>query len=77
VHKQVVGDQGDRHVHDHEHGDPLGRLARVQDVEIRQQQDSVTRMARRKNSQRGAELILVTIGQATHAMITPVTVSLA
>jgi hypothetical protein len=34
-------------------------------------------MARRKKSQRGAELILVTIGQATHAMITPITVSLA
>jgi len=33
-------------------------------------------MARRKNSHRGAELILVTIGQATHAMITPTTVSL-
>ena len=34
-------------------------------------------MASRKNSHRGDELIRVTIGQATQAMITPMTVSLA
>jgi len=39
MHQQVVGDQGDRDVHEHEHGDPLGRLAHVQDVEVGQQQD--------------------------------------
>jgi hypothetical protein len=38
---------------------------------------SVTAMTRRRNSHRGAQLILVTIGHATHAMITPTTVSLA
>ena len=38
---------------------------------------SVTRMARRRNSQRGAQLILVTTGHATHAMSTPATVSWA
>ncbi len=38
---------------------------------------SVTRMARRKNNHRGAELIRVTTGQAAHAMSTPTTVSLA
>ena len=34
-------------------------------------------MARRKKSQRGAELRRATIGQATPAMTTPMTVSLA
>jgi len=38
---------------------------------------SVTRMARRKNSHRGAEDTRVTTGHAAQAMITPVTVSLA
>ncbi len=33
-------------------------------------------MASRKNNQRGAELILVTIGQPMQATITPMTVSL-
>jgi hypothetical protein len=37
----------------------------------------MTAIAIRKNSQRGAELILVTIGQATHAISTPMTLSLA
>ena len=34
-------------------------------------------MARRKNSQRGAELRRATTGQAAQAMSTPMTVSLA
>jgi hypothetical protein len=34
-------------------------------------------MAIRKNSQRGAELIRVTIGHAAHAITTPMIVSLA
>ncbi len=38
---------------------------------------SVTKMARRKNSHRGAELMRVTIGQAAQAINTPTTVSLA
>ena len=36
----------------------------------------MTRTAIRTNIQRGSEVILVTIGQATHAMITPMIVSL-
>jgi hypothetical protein len=38
---------------------------------------SVTRIASRKKSQRGADEIRVTTGQAAHAMMTPMTVSLA
>jgi hypothetical protein len=34
-------------------------------------------MAIRKNSQRGWDVILVTTGQARHAITTPMTVSLA
>ncbi len=34
-------------------------------------------MASRKNSQRGAELMRATTGQAAQAMSTPITVSLA
>jgi hypothetical protein len=36
----------------------------------------VTRIAQRKNTQRGCELTLVTMGQPTQAMMTPITVSL-
>jgi len=57
--------QGDRHVHDQSTAITLAGLASVQDVEIRQQQTSVTRMARRKPASAEAELILVKIGQAT------------
>ena len=39
--------------------------------------NSVTRMAMRKNSHRGAELKRATTGHATLAMITPITVNFA
>jgi hypothetical protein len=35
----------------------------------------VTATAMRRNSQRGAELTLVTTGQARHAITTPITVN--
>jgi len=38
---------------------------------------SVTKLASRRNSQRGAELIPVTMGHPRQAMITPTMVSLA
>ena len=41
------------------------------------QSTSVTRIASRKNSQRGAELSRVTIGHARQAITTPMIVSLA
>ena len=75
VHEQVVGHQGDGHTirtATASAGWPRYRMYRSGS-----HRTSVTRMARRQNSHRGAEVTRVTIGHAALAMITPITVSLA
>ena len=75
--EQVVGHYGDGHVHHHEDRDRLGGLAPYRMYRSGSRRTSVTRMAMRKNIHRGADVIRVVTGQATHAMITPITVSFA
>jgi hypothetical protein len=62
--ERVVRHHGDGEAQDPEDDDRLRRLALYPDVDIGNLNTSVTRIASRTNSQRGAEEGRVTIGQA-------------
>jgi hypothetical protein len=75
MHERVVCHHRNGEMHHHEDGDGLGRLTLVQMYRSGSHKNRVTRTASRKNNHRGDEEIHVTIGQATHATTTPMTVS--